>query len=239
MGTEPTAVGDIDPMTLQSAVEVFSKKWSVAVVQLLLTEGPLGFSELQDDLNDVSGKVLSDCLDSLQEPGVIERRVLQEEPLRVEYALTDRGRDLGPVIASLESWAEAYLAADPPTVLLVDDDERLIEMHENWLEDGYRVETETDGEEARERLGSEFDLLVVDQRIPELSGVKLAQYVDVSDFNCEVIMLSSVDFDEQIRQAPIDEFIKKPTTPKELERTIDSVLGRSGTEESTSTPEDA
>lgn len=224
MEMESSSNQKVDATTLEAAGDVFSKKWSLAVVRELLTGGPQGFSDLEEALEDVSGKVLSECLDSLQEDDVVERRVLQEEPLRVEYTLTDRGHDLEPAVSSLETWAETHLVARSPTVLLVDDDDRLLEMHTNWLEDTYEVRSVTDGKSARDHLDDTVDVLVTDQRMPGLSGAKLAQYVDVSDFDCRVLLLSSVDIDESLREMPFDECLRKPTTPEELKDAVETAV---------------
>lgn len=224
MGTVSSGEHRVDAATLETATAVFKKKWSSAVLRALLADGPQGFSDLEQALEDVSGKVLSDCLETLQEKDIIERRVLQEEPLRVEYALTERGRDLESAIEALESWAETHLVEERPTVLLVDDDSRLLEMHRSWLTETYEVQTATDGNAARQQLDSDVDVLVTDQRMPKLSGEELAKYVTLSEFDCGVVALSSVDIDDSVSETPFDEYLRKPSTPGELEDAIETVL---------------
>ena len=102
----------VDTETLECASSVLSGKWNTATVRELLDNGPQGFSDLEGALGDISGKVLSDCLDSLQSEGIVERRIVQQKPLRVEYALTAKGYDLKPVIEELESWAKLYPVED-------------------------------------------------------------------------------------------------------------------------------
>jgi DNA-binding HxlR family transcriptional regulator len=217
---------------LEDAVGYLSKKWSASVVRVLLDEGAMGFSALQDRLDGVSGKVLSDCLDSLQECGVVDRHVLQEVPLRVEYRLTDRGSDLESVVAAIEEWSADHLIADTATVLLADDDRRLVEMHERWLAECYEVRTATDGETAKDRLDETVDVLVVGRRMSGHSGSKLAQYAQLSDLDCAVVFLSSVAVDESLLEVRFDDYVRKPTTPEDLRTVVErwlSVAGSSDT----------
>lgn len=227
MVDEPSNGTAADSAVLEDGVAILSKKWTVSVVQVLLESEPLGFSDLERQIGDVSGKVLSDCLDRLQAEGIVDRRVLREEPLRVEYTLTAKGRGLEPVVDALGTWASDYLGAATPTVLLVDDDQRLVEMHAEWLDD-YTVQTATDGKTARERLDEAVDVLVADRRMPELSGDELAQYVAASDVTCGVVFLSSVNVDEDLLDLEFDAYVQKPTTPEELTAVIEDALARQG-----------
>lgn len=89
--------------------EGLSRKWHTVIVHRLLAKGPLGFNDLKDEIEDISGKVLSESLDDLVGRGIVERSKLQESPRRVEYALTEAGRDLQPVIEAMEAWGHKHL----------------------------------------------------------------------------------------------------------------------------------
>jgi len=102
----------IDTEVFETATSALSKKWNTAIVRELLDNGPQGFSDLEGALGDISGKVLSECLDTLQDEGIVERRIIQQKPLRVEYGLTAKGHDLKPVIDELESWATVHVSED-------------------------------------------------------------------------------------------------------------------------------
>jgi DNA-binding HxlR family transcriptional regulator len=67
------------------------------------------FGALLRRLEGVSQKMLSQTLRNLEQDGLITRRLYDERPLRVEYALTDRGADLVPIILALKAWAERHL----------------------------------------------------------------------------------------------------------------------------------
>jgi DNA-binding HxlR family transcriptional regulator len=80
-------------------------KWTVLVV-LLLSDGPMRFSELRGHVGRVAPKVLTQTLRRMERDGLLTRRVYAEVPPRVEYALTDLGRSLTGPIAVIVDWAE-------------------------------------------------------------------------------------------------------------------------------------
>ena len=69
---------------------------------------PWRFNELKKDLDGISQKVLTDSLRSMEEDGIITRTVYPEVPPRVEYALSELGESMRPVIKSMEDWGIAY-----------------------------------------------------------------------------------------------------------------------------------
>lgn len=81
--------------------EVFGRKWHLVVLYHLLSGESKRFSELQSEIAGISGKVLSESLSRLEETGVVDRSVVNERPVRVEYETTDQGEALEPVIAEL------------------------------------------------------------------------------------------------------------------------------------------
>src|SRR5437763_6422856 len=85
----------------QAAVDLVGKRWTPLIVQLLLKR-PHRYSELLGELEVVTEGMLSQRLKELEQAGVVERRVLDEQRVRVEYHLTEKGRGLSRVIAGLE-----------------------------------------------------------------------------------------------------------------------------------------
>jgi DNA-binding HxlR family transcriptional regulator len=69
---------------------------------------PWRFNELKKDLDGISQKVLTDSLRSMEEDGLITRTVYPEVPPRVEYALSDLGLTLKPILDSMVTWGTAY-----------------------------------------------------------------------------------------------------------------------------------
>jgi DNA-binding HxlR family transcriptional regulator len=83
-------------------------KWTALVV-LLLSDGPLRFSQLRDRLGRVAPKVLTESLRRMERDGLVDRAVFAEVPPRVEYSLTDLGRSLIEPIAMIGDWAEVHV----------------------------------------------------------------------------------------------------------------------------------
>lgn len=90
------------------AVELVGKRWTGAIL-LVLLDGPLRFSEIRQLVPDLSDRLLSERLKELEAEDIVERRVLEGSPVRVEYALTKKGMALEPAVRALKSWANAWL----------------------------------------------------------------------------------------------------------------------------------
>ena len=90
------------------AVELVGKRWSGAIL-LVLMDGPLRFSEIKQLVPDLSDRLLSERLKELEGEGIVEREVIDDTPVRVEYSLTDKGRALEPAVSALRSWAQSWM----------------------------------------------------------------------------------------------------------------------------------
>jgi DNA-binding HxlR family transcriptional regulator len=90
------------------AVELIGKRWTGAIVFVLL-EGPLRFSEVKALVPDLSDRLLSERMKELEAVGIVERRVIDEMPVRVEYRLTEKGKALEPAVRTLRVWARSWL----------------------------------------------------------------------------------------------------------------------------------
>jgi DNA-binding HxlR family transcriptional regulator len=84
-------------------------KWT-ALVLVGLDDGPQRYSELSRRIAGVSQKMLTQTLRSLERDGLISRAVTASVPVRVDYALTDLGADLMPVLRALKHWAEVHMS---------------------------------------------------------------------------------------------------------------------------------
>ncbi len=90
------------------AVELVGKRWTGAIL-LVLMDGPLRFSEIKQLVPELSDRLLSERLKELEAENIVVRRVSDESPVRVEYELTEKGRELRPVVTALKSWARNWL----------------------------------------------------------------------------------------------------------------------------------
>ena len=96
------------------AVELIGRRWTGAILAILLDGGALRFSELASAVPELSDRMLSDRLKELEARGLVERTVYSGRPLRVEYALTRMGFALGPAVGELHMWAQRWLAVFEP-----------------------------------------------------------------------------------------------------------------------------
>ena len=100
-----------DPVCPSSAMPFrVGDKWSGMVIRCL-EGGPRRFGELRVPLRSVTPKVLSETLRAMERDGLLTRTVYDENPPRVEYALTPLGRTLIPLLDAARSWSEAHLPA--------------------------------------------------------------------------------------------------------------------------------
>jgi DNA-binding HxlR family transcriptional regulator len=83
-------------------------KWTVLVV-LLLSDGPMRFTELRSHLGRVAPKVLTQTLRRMERDGLVTREIFAEVPPRVDYGLTDLGHSLLEPIAAIADWAEIHV----------------------------------------------------------------------------------------------------------------------------------
>ncbi len=90
-----------------TTVALIGSKWKLLILRNLLAR-PWRFNELKRDLAGISQKVLTDSLRSMEADGIITRTVYPEVPPRVEYALSELGESMRPVIRSMEEWGKAY-----------------------------------------------------------------------------------------------------------------------------------
>ena len=102
--------------SIARAVDVMGQRWTPLILRDLFA-GMARFEDIRRDLG-IASNVLAVRLDDLERHGVVERRQYQSAPVRHEYVLTEKGRDLYPVIATLVAWGDKWLAepAGPPAL---------------------------------------------------------------------------------------------------------------------------
>ena len=90
-----------------TTVALIGSKWKLLIIRNLRAR-PWRFNELKKNLEGVSQKVLTDSLRSLEEDGIITRTVYPEVPPRVEYALSELGESMRPIMDAMETFALGY-----------------------------------------------------------------------------------------------------------------------------------
>ncbi|MFA1609970.1 response regulator [Halobellus rubicundus] len=117
--------------------------------------------------------------------------------------------------------------ADRPNVLIVDDERDLADLYAAWLADDYAVETAYDGETAIERVDESVDVVLLDRRMPGMSGDEVLQKVRAEFPECAIAMITAVDPDFDILEMGFDAYITKPVEESQLGDVIDRLLRRS------------
>ena len=90
------------------AIELMGRRWTGAILRALFA-GVTRFSDLTATVPGLSDRMLSERLKELESEGIVERRVIPETPVRIEYHLTDKGRALGSAFDAVALWAHYWL----------------------------------------------------------------------------------------------------------------------------------
>ena len=88
--------------------DVLSRRWSLLILKNLSSKNVIRFNELKRSLNNISNTVLSDRLSELEQEGLITKKIYLQIPLKVEYRLTTKAKDLEPILQSLSKWCEKW-----------------------------------------------------------------------------------------------------------------------------------
>lgn len=90
-----------------TTVQLIGNKWKLLIIRNLLIR-PWRFNELHKNLDGISQKVLTDSLRQMEADGIITRTVYAEVPPRVEYALSELGESMRPILDSMQEWGSRY-----------------------------------------------------------------------------------------------------------------------------------
>src|SRR5262245_29666029 len=93
------------------ASELIGRRWSGAIIFVLL-HARCRFATLREAIPDITDRMLSERLQELEHEGIVERTVVPETPIRVEYALTKKGRALAEPIEAITQWAHKWVSLD-------------------------------------------------------------------------------------------------------------------------------
>lgn len=101
-----------DGMTMcpkfESAFELLGKRWTGLIIRALLS-GPKRFKDISTMIPNMSDRMLAERFKELESAGILVRHVYPETPVRIEYELTDKGRDLEPAMDALQKWADVWM----------------------------------------------------------------------------------------------------------------------------------
>ena len=95
------------------AIELIGGRWSGTILRVLL-RGPARYADFRSQIPDINDRMLSERLKELEREGLVERRVIPETPVRVEYELTEKGHALEKALRAVATWAEEWLPIETP-----------------------------------------------------------------------------------------------------------------------------
>ena len=111
-----------------------------------------------------------------------------------------------------------------PTVLVVDDEQDIADIYTLQLQDEYDVRTVYGGPEAVEAIDGDVDVVLLDRRMPELSGNEVLDRIRADGYDCRVIMVTAIDPEFDIIEMPFDDYLCKPVDKETLEAAIEQQL---------------
>ncbi len=111
MATDTQAITDGQRDALSASVDIIGAKWTALLIYDLAT-GMKRFRELEHSCAGISSRTLAERLRALERAGIVRRHSYPESPPRVEYELTEKGRDLMPVIDAMAVFGRAWLVPE-------------------------------------------------------------------------------------------------------------------------------
>jgi len=115
---------------------------------------------------------------------------------------------------------------DDAKVLIVDDEEELAHLYQTFLESTYDVVTATSGREGLEMVDDSIDVVLLDRRMPQLSGDEVLAKLAERGIDLQIAMLTAVEPERDIVDLPFDEYKTKPVTRDELHALVRVLLER-------------
>lgn len=119
------------------------------------------------------------------------------------------------------------------TVLIVDDQPNVARAYELYLSDEYTGVTATSGEEALAKLDESVDIVLLDRRMPDLTGDEVLERIRAAGYSCRVAMVTAVDPDFDVVEMDFDAYLTKPVTESDIRDTVDQLRRLISLEETT------
>lgn len=106
MINEKSQLNDICPVV--ETVKIIGGRWELIILKSLV-EKPMRFNEILREADGISSRTLSRILRRLMELGIVKREVLSLQPVTIIYSVTEKGKDIKPIIEALQKWGEKYV----------------------------------------------------------------------------------------------------------------------------------
>ena len=115
---------------------------------------------------------------------------------------------------------------DRPVVLVVDDEPDTADLYTEFLEDAYTVRTAYSGDEALSVLDSDVSVVLLDRRMPGVSGESVLETIRERAMGCRIVLVTGVSPGLDIMELPFDDYLVKPVTPELLQDAVERMLVR-------------
>jgi DNA-binding response OmpR family regulator len=113
-----------------------------------------------------------------------------------------------------------------PVVLIVDDEPELVEVYRHFLDEEYEVRSATSGEGGLEELDTAVDVVLLDRRMPDMSGDEVLEEIRMRGVDCRVVMVTAISPDVDILDLEFDEYLTKPVDKAEIQDAVERMLAR-------------
>ena len=118
------------------------------------------------------------------------------------------------------------MTPSPPHILVVEDETELAELFAEWLSEEYDVEVATDGETALELVDDDTDVVLLDRRMPGLSGDEVLETIRERGLDPRVAMVTAVEPDFDVLDMGFDDYVVKPLFRADIQRLVGGLLER-------------
>ena len=92
-------------------LDLIGERWTILLLRDLLLHGPRRFQDFQTSLPGIAPNTLSARLKAMEDSGLVQRALYSDRPPRLEYALTDKGKSLGPIVKAMREWGTKNIAS--------------------------------------------------------------------------------------------------------------------------------
>lgn len=116
------------------------------------------------------------------------------------------------------------LSAEETKILVVEDEQDLADMYAAYLDDEFSVEVAYSGEQALETIDESFDIVLLDRRMPVVTGNEVLAHLEERGYDCRVAMVTAVNPDFDIIDLRIDDYLVKPVSHEDIRETVDRML---------------
>jgi DNA-binding response OmpR family regulator len=116
---------------------------------------------------------------------------------------------------------------DEPVVLIVEDEQDIAQTYRLWLDEEYDLRMAADGDEGIELLDESVDVVLLDRKMPGLSGDEVLERIREQGLDCRVAMVTAVEPDFDILEMGFDAYLTKPVEADQLRETVRNLLERS------------